>query len=582
MAAAGDQKFSSEKNLSSHRIVWLSAAVFLFGIIIIGKLFAIQVLKNSFYSNLATKRQEVSKDLLAKRGSIYVRNNGELFPLVTNIEYFQLYAEPVKVTDKSKVVDSLTPILNLAEPEWKEILGRLNKVNDPYEPIKNKVTKQQKEQIEKLKLAGLGFAPETFRYYPEAGLGGHMLGFVRLENQYPVGHYGLEGYFNELLAGKSGFSKSVKDASGAPVAIGPRVVQPAEDGSDLVLTIDRNIQFTACQKLKQFYDYFKAEDGTVIIMEPTGAILAMCSFPDFEPEKFNETKNINDFNNPAIFAPYEPGSVFKAMTMAAGLNLNKIQPDTTYVDAGEVKVGPYTIRNADLKAHGEQTMVYVLEQSLNTGAMFVEDQIGNDEFSNYVKAFGFGQKTGIELDSEIPGDISSLDKSGDVFHLTASFGQGITATPIELVTAYAALANQGQLPKPYIVSEIIKPDGVTIKTKPEVVRKVVEPRAASLLTGMLTSVVEKGYDHKARVPGYYLAGKTGTAQIASGGKYSNQTNHTFIGYGPISHPQFVILIKLAKPQGIRFASDSISPLFRQLSEFLLNYYKIQPDYQVSQ
>ena len=209
-------------------------------------------------------------------------------------------------------------------------------------------------------------------------------------------------------------------------------------------------------------------------------------------------------------------------------------------------------------------------------------QTGRDVFVRYVKAFGFGEKTGITLSGEMPGIISSLDKRGDIYAYTGSYGQGLTATPLQLITGYAAIANGGKLLRPYIVSEEITSLQETVVTQPKIIREVISPRTATLLTGMLTSVVENSYDHQARVPGYHLAGKTGTAQIASPkGGYGDETIHTFIGFGPTSNPRFVILVKLDKPQGPRFASSTITPLFSELAKFLLNYYKIPPDYQVT-
>lgn len=561
------------------RMLVLFLVIILLGFIIIFRLFTLQVLQHPFYSVMASERQEVYKYLFPQRGSIYVEEKGQLYPLVANREYYLVYAEPVKIESPKKIVDSITPILDLKEEEWKDLLGRLAKTDDPYEPIKHKVTKQQMEQIKALNLTGIGFSPEAYRFYPEKGIGGHIFGFVGVKENEKIGQYGLEGYFNKELSGKSGLIKSVKDALGALITVGPRSIQKAEDGDNLVLTIDRHIQFTACQKLKFFYDYFKAESATVIIMQPDGAILAMCSFPDFDPDNYNEVEDINYLNNPAIFSDYEPGSVFKPITMTAALDTGKISPETTYEDTGEVKVGPYTIKNFDNKAHGVKTMTEVLEESLNTGAMFAVEKVGKETFKKYVNDFGFGKNTGITLDKEVPGDISQLDKKGDVYYLTASFGQGITITPLQLVAAYGAIANKGILMKPYIVSEIIKPDGTKEVTKPEEIRQVMLPKTASLLTGMLVSVTEKGYDKKARVPGYYLAAKTGTAQVAGGsGSYSGKTIHTFIGYGPVSNPKFIMLLKLNNPSGIGFASDSLGPLFRQIAEFLLNYYQIPPDY----
>lgn len=572
------QHEKGEGLFSEVRIIILALVIFLFGAIIIFRLFTLQIAQNSFYLTMASKRHEVYKDLFPARGSIYTREDEKLYPLVANRDYYLVYAEPSKIASPKKIVDSITSILGLEEEEWKDLLGRLAKRDDPYEPIKHKATKQQIEQIEELELEGIGFMPEPYRFYSEQGIGGHIFGFVSFKDEEKRGQYGLEGHFNKELSGKSGLIKSMKDALGSLITIGPRSVQKAEDGADLVLTIDRHIQFKACQKLKEFYDYFEAEGGSVIIMEPTGAIIAMCSLPDFDPENYNEVEDINYLNNPAIFYPFEPGSVFKAITMAAGLDTGKVEPETTYVDEGEVKVYPYIIRNADFQAHGEQNMIYVLEHSLNTGALFVEQEIGKKTFKKYVEAFGFGENTGISLDTEMPGDLSQLDKRGDIYGITASYGQGITVTPLQMVTAFAAIANRGQLPKPYIVSEIIQPDDTKQIIQPEVVRQVIEPKTASLLTGMLISVVENGYGAKAKVDGYYLGGKTGTAQVAAAGGYGAKTIHSFVGFGPVANPKFVMLVKLDNPKGIRFSSDSITPLFGQLAEFLLNYYQIQPDY----
>jgi len=572
------KKTEVEKPIFERRILFLALITLLLSLIIILKLFNLQVLQHSFYLVMASEKQEVYKNLFPERGSFYTQETGELYPLVTNRDYYLIYAVPAKIESPKKIVDSITSILGLKEEEWKDLLVRLAKTDDPYEPIKHKITKRQMEEIEALDLAGINFLPENYRFYPEQGIGGHIFGFVSSNNDEKIGQYGLEGYFNKELSGKSGLIKSVKDALGSLITIGPRSIKKAEDGVDLVLTIDRQVQFTACQKLKEYYEYFKAESGTVIIMEPTGAILAMCSFPDFDPENYNEVKDINYLNNPAIFYSYEPGSVFKPITMAAALDQNKISPETIYEDTGEVKVGQFTIKNFDKKAHGIKTMTEVLEESLNTGAMFAAEKVGKETLKKYVEDFGFGKNTGITLDSEAAGDISQLNKKGDTYYLTASFGQGITATPLQLAAAYAAIANNGILTKPYIVSEIIKPDGEKEIIKSQEVRRVMSAKAASLLTGMLVSVTEKGYDKKAKVSGYYLAAKTGTAQVASGGGWSGKTIHTFIGYGPVSNPKFVMLLKLNNPQGIGFASDSLGPLFRQIAEFLLNYYQIKPDY----
>lgn len=576
---ASFQKPKRQASITDNRIAILGVAMIIGGVLVSAKLFYMQVIQHSEYASAASARQQISKKLLPDRGTIYIREQNELYPLVLDRDYYLLYAEPKNVKDVSKVVDGITPILGLAEEEWKEIVQKISQKNDPYEPLHHKVSEEQKQKIQALKLSGIGFEPEQYRDYPEKEIGGHIFGFVSTDGDTRKGQYGIEGHFNKELSGQRGLLTSVRDALGALVTIGPREVQKATNGDDIILTIDRAVQFTACQKLKHYYEWFKAEGGSVIIMEPTGAIIAMCNYPDFEPEKYREVENIFTFNNLSIFNAFEPGSVFKAITMAVGLDKNAVEPATTYIDEGEIKVGGYTIKNSDLEAHGEQTMTQVLEKSLNTGAIFVEQKVGKDAFREYVHNFGFGKTTGIELDTESAGDLSALDKRGEIFGMTASFGQGITATPIQLATAFSVFANRGVLVKPYIVSEIRRADGTIETFGPQEVRQVIQPKTAALISGMLTSVVENSYSQKAKVQGYYLGGKSGTAQVAgSSGTYTSKTNQSFIGFGPVSNPRFVILVSLYGPQGVRFAEGSSVPLFGELAQYLLNYYHVKPDY----
>jgi len=346
------------------------------------------------------------------------------------------------------------------------------------------------------------------------------------------------------------------------------------------LTIDRNIQFTAEENLKEVVEKWKAEDGTVIIMEPkTGKILALANWPNFDPNNYSEVKNIDIFLNSATQKLFEPGSVFKPITMAAGLDTDKIGPQTTYVDEGIVKIGGYTITNANNRSYGLSSMTKVLEKSINTGAVFVQRLIGPDVFREYVNKFGFSQVTGIDLESEIAGNISNLKEgSPEINFATASFGQGIAVTPIELITALGAIANEGKLMKPYIVEKIIHPDGTETTISPEIRRQVISPQTASKLTSMLVSTVRQGYD-KIKIKGYFIAGKTGTAQIPNPDRkgYSDESTHTFVGWAPAFNPKFIILLKIDKPKGIRFASDSLAPTFAKLTQYLLNYYEIPPE-----
>jgi len=431
-----------------------------------------------------------------------------------------------------------------------------------------------------LKIDGIGFAESPFRFYPEANIGSNILGFVGFVGDKQKGRYGLEEFFDQELAGSPGSIKIERDAKGYPIIINDREYNKADDGSDLILTINRSIQFMACQKLNQAVAKHGADGGSLIILEPeTGAVLAMCSNPDYDGNNYQEVTNINVFTNPAIFSQYEPGSIFKVITMAMALDQEKITPQTTYDDTGQVIISKYKIENSDHKANGVQTMNQVLEKSLNTGAIFAMRSIGPEMFSEYVKKFGFGEKTGIELEGEGKGDIKNLIKKpvGELYAATASFGQGLAATPIQIAAAFLAIANNGIMMKPYIVKEIIKPDGVKIETKPKIVGRVISEKAAAILGGMMVNVVENGHGKLAGVKGYYVAGKTGTAQVPSkDGRGYQAGAHigSFAGFAPADNPKFVMLVRIDQPRDVEWAESSAAPLFGELAEYMLNYWQV--------
>lgn len=488
-------------------------------------------------------------------------------------------------------------------------LKKLKKADDVYEPLEQKVEEtilkkfylavsQPAENIKvedleinndaifilnqgkkkELAITGLGFSERSYRFYPEGNIGANLLGFVGYVGDKQKGRYGLEEYFDQELAGKPGSIKIERDAKGKAIIINDREYQKAEDGSDLILTINRSIQFMACQKLNEAVARHGADGGSVIIMEPkTGAILAMCSNPDYDGNNYQDVKNIKDFTNPAIFSQYEPGSIFKIITMAMALDQEKITPQTTYNDTGQVVIGNYKIENSDHKSNGAQTMMQVLEKSINTGAIFAMRKVGPDLFSDYVKKFGFGEKTGIELEGESKGDIKNLTKKplGELYAATASFGQGLAITPIQMASAGLAIANNGILMKPYLVKEIIKPDGAKIQTQPKTVGRVISEKAATILGGMMINVVENGHGKQAAVAGYYVAGKTGTAQVPKKGGYAaNEHIGSFVGFAPVSDPKFVMLVRIDQPRDVAWAESSAAPLFGELAKYMLNYWQV--------
>ncbi len=570
------ERWENRGDATLDRLPYFCLGVIFILTIIVVRLFVLQVLSHDFYAALASGQRDIFAKLQPSRGTIYVRDakEGKLYPIATGALTYLLYAVPEKIKDPTSAAKLLAPAIGAEESD---ILNKLDRTDDPYEPILHRLSEEKKDEIKALGIEGLGFTKESIRVYPEAKFGGHILGFLGEGENGKKGRYGLEGYFEEELAGVPAKIGTVEN--GVRGLLGSsKKPKFAIDGADIVLTVDRTIQFVACEKLRQAVARHEADGGTVIIMEPkSGAILAMCSSPDYDPNKFGEVENVSVFNNPAIFFQYEPGSVFKAITMAAAVDMGKVGPQTTFEDMGSIKIGSDEIKNSDLKAHGTQTMTQVLDESLNTGAVFAMRAIGSTDFRRYVKSFGFGEETGIELLKEVSGDISSLDRKGEIYQATASFGQGIAVTPLQIVNAFVAVANGGTLMRPYIVDEIRRSDGTVSKNLSKEVRRVISPRASTLISSMLVSVVENGHGKRAAVPGYYVAGKTGTAQVPrrDGKGYEKDiTIGSFVGFAPLQNPRFVMLAKIDHPRDVQWAESTAAPLFGEIAKFLLQYMNV--------
>lgn len=601
------------------------AIVFLLGGATIYKLYDLQVRQHGHFVALAQRQQQGISTLLPKRGRIFIQDsqefkaNGELFPLATNKQFATIYARPSLIKDVPAAAEALYATYNQKRVEREveemiandqtvasstvefrqvkkelelrqrkekiinEYLSVLNRKDDPYVPLSKKVEEEEALAIKNLKIEGLDYDKFQDRYYPERNVGSHILGFLGYVDDTRKGRYGLEGFFERELGGNGATMQVEKDGTGDAM-VKTDQLDKVEDGSDLILSINRSVQFETCRLLKAAVDRHGANGGSVVIMEPkTGAIIAMCAVPDFDPNNYREVSNIEVFNNPVIFDQFEPGSTFKAITMAAAVDQVKVGPNTTYTDKGYIMVEgwPKPIKNSDYESkggHGVTTMNTVLQESLNTGSYFAMQSIGAPMFTEYLKRFGFGEKTGIELETETMGNISSMTgkKIKPVAAATASFGQGISATPIQMVNAYAVIANGGMLMKPFLVKAIVSPAGDQIVTQPTQVRRAISNRTATLMTGMLVNAVENGHAKRAKVAGYYVAGKTGTAQVASKDKkgYGDQTIQTFIGYAPANNPKFVMLTRLDDPKDSKFAESSAVPLFGEIATFVLNYYQV--------
>jgi len=553
--------------------------------VIILRLFVLQVLDHGFYEALASGQHEIFQELYPERGTIYVHDlkDETQTALATNQQLAFVYADPRLVKNPEETAQKIGDVFDYTDEEVDALRDRLDQPEDPYEPIERKVSDNILSEIEELNLSGIAYVRETSRYYPEPDLGGHVVGFVGSdEGGNLAGRYGIEGYFENILAGTPGYLRSERDIAGRMITLGEHSIQSAVDGADIVLTLDRTIQYVTCMKLKEKVAEFGAQGGSVVILEPeTGRVLAMCGAPDYDPNVYFEAEFIDDFNNPVIFDAYEPGSIFKPMTMAAALDTEAVTPATTFEDTGSAMVEgwPKPIGNAEGKVYGVVDMTTVLEQSINTGMIFSMRETGQDVFVDYVKKFGFGDLTGIELETESAGDISSLDQASEVFVATASFGQGILVTPLQIAAAYAAIANGGILPRPYIIDEIRYDDGtVDIHTSSEV-RRVIQEKTSRLLGAMLVSVIEHGHGAKAGVSGYYIAGKTGTAQVARQdgiGYDPDATIGSFAGFGPVDDPKFVMVVRIDRPQGVQWAESTAAPLFGEIAAFLLQYFEVAP------
>ncbi len=556
---------------------WVGVIAAVFTAAIVGRLFLLQVVNHGLYVALAEGQHALTERLVPDRGEVFFHdgpNPDDISPLIANREKRLVYAEPKRITDPAATAEKLAEVLTL-DPD--AVRARLDKPGDSYEPIAHGVEVETAEKVMALGLTGIATSPEMTRFYPLGALAGHLTGFLGYDDDRRKGLYGLEGYYEQELAGEAGRLRG----DGSFFELGASPMQEARDGDNLLLTIDRTIQNTACEKLEQAVRKHGARGGEVIIVHPrTGSVLAMCTMPSYDPNDYPSVGDPSIYTNGAIFDEYEPGSVMKTMTLAAAIDQGLITPETTFDDSGSVQIGKYTIRNADEKKYGVQTMNQVLEQSINTGAILTVQKLGTDRFRDYLERFGFGTKTGIPLQGENDGDISTLSKSGEIYAATASFGQGMAVTPLQLLMAYAALVNDGKLMKPRLVEAIIKPNGFRESIDPETVREVVSPDTARLMKAMMVNVVRNGHGQRAGVPGYYVGGKTGTAQIPYGDRPGYKPDEhigTFVGFAPLTDPAFVMLTKIDVPRDVRFAESSVAPLFGDLAAFLLNYYRVPPD-----
>lgn len=549
-----------------NRLLLLLFAIFF--VAIVCKLFYLQILHpagSSVDNYLRTTT------IYPERGNIYDRNHN---PLVLNQNSYLLYAEPKKITDIADTATKLAAVLHVDEASIEAKI-------DPtkvWVSLQSGIEEDIKKNIDALHLNGIGFNYNMKRYYPEASLSAHLLGFVGKntagEN---VGYFGLEGFYDKDLKGIPGLVETERDLMGNPIFFGTQHRVEAENGRDLQLSLDKTVQKITKQKLKDGMDMYKAKSGCVIVANPMNMqILALTCLPDYDNSIYYQYTQ-KDFENTAISELYEPGSTFKPFVMAAALEEKAIKPNDFYDETGPVPVGEYNIRTWNDQYEGKISMTRILEKSSNVGMVYIGKQLGNEKLYSYIKKYGFGDLTGIDLQGEAPGYIRPKNNWYPIDYSTATFGQGIAVTPIQMIRAFSSLVNGGKIIKPSIVEKIISSDNEN-DLRPKVERTVINNITVETIKKMLVSTVENGEVKWAKPKGYTIGGKTGTAQVPIAGHYDpTKTIASFIGFAPVANPKFIALVILHEPQASQWGSETAAPIFFEIAKDLIVYYNITPD-----
>ncbi|MDO8444128.1 MAG: penicillin-binding protein 2 [bacterium] len=571
-----------QKTIQS-RLMAFSFAVIVLFFVLSYRMVEIGVFQHGHYLALAESQQRFEKTEMASRGRILVHDSvsdpNSYYPLSFDVKSFSVWAVPNQIRDKQKTATDLASLLSLVESD---IFNSINNTKLYVPPLKRGLTLDQANSISNKNISGIFVMPEYSRFYPEGTLASQLLGFVNADG---IGNYGVEGHYNSELTGKEGNVVGEKDTLGRMISMLSQT--NPQNGTSYVLTIDRSVQYFVEQKLAKAITDYQADSGTVVIMDvKTGGIVAMASQPSFDPNDYKAQANTDPakFVNPAIANLYEPGSIFKPLIVSSALDSGVLKPEDEGVFDKSVNVDGYTIHTAENKAFGRENVAQILQHSDNVGMVWVGNHLGNDLEYKYISKFGFLDKTGIDLDGETAGRMPALKQWHNINRATIAFGQGVSVTPLQMVTAYTALANNGKYIYPHVVDKIIYSDGGEKKIEKQEGEQIVSQKTAETVREMLYSVVQSGRIIKSLTQGFRVGAKTGTAQIpkAGGGYEANESNlgifiHSVIGMAPSNDPRFVMLVKLDKPKTAEFAERTSGPLFGEIASYLLNYhYRIPP------
>jgi cell division protein FtsI/penicillin-binding protein 2 len=575
---------------SNTRLRWLYVVLVVCGVLIGLRLAYLQIWQHGRYANLAANEHLRKYEVPAERGQIYLMDGSTKVPLALDQTLKLLYADPTMVKNKTATANALAAATGDPASTY------LKDLEEPgeYVVLKGRVDDSLATKIQNLNLYGIGMVNQDYRTYPEGTLASQVLGFV---NDAGDGQYGIEGALNNLLKGTPGLLDAKTDTNGVPIATANNVDKSPVPGDNVTLTLDRNIQAEAESDIKSGVQAAKAASGSIIVIDPnTGAVKAMANYPTYDPNNYQAITNYQTFANATVDTAFEPGSGFKVITMATGINQGKVNQNTTYTDTGCVTVTGIKICNDEQTAGTPNndgpntTMTEVLRDSLNTGVMFVLRMLGGDPnnitlagkqllYTYITQHFGFGRATGIEQTGEAAGTVNP-PTSNDVNYANMSFGQGIDVTMLQMVDAYAAIANGGTLYKPYLVASTTSSDGTVRTTQPTVLKQhVVTANTTQQIGAMGQVVVQHGTGYKAYTPGYEIAGKTGTAQVANpngSGYLANENIGSFTGYAPVNDPKFVEMVVINEPTVPGDAEDTTVPVFAALTRWLFQYYAIPP------
>jgi len=569
------------KSNSVFRIRVISGIISFIVIVLLSKLYAIQVVSGDDFRLKAERQYLHPNENTFNRGTIFFRNKDESVVGAAILKTgFTLSVNPKALENTEQVFEKINKIIPI---DQKAFLAQAAKKDSLYAIIAKKVEEEAAKKIEALKINGVLLYKDRYRFYPSKSLAGNVLGLVGYKGNVLAGRYGLESYYDDTLSRNSSdlYSNFFAEIFSN---IKKTVNSKSKFEGDILSAIEPTVQAFLEKELVAVEDKWRSKSSGGVIMDPkNGEIYAMANYPAFDPNSFQNEKDPGIFANPIVEHVYEMGSIVKPLTLAAGLDSGTITAESTYVDNGFLILNNSKISNFDGKARGTVNMQTVLNESLNTGAAYVAGKMGKDIFSDYFRRFGLGEETGIDMPNETPGLIDNLRSPRDIEHATASFGQGIAMSPIITIRAMSALANGGYLVTPHLIKQIDYKIGVSKKITYDKGLQVIKPETSEEISRMLVNVVDKALlDGSVKMKNYSIAAKTGTAQIAKeggGGYYTDRYLHSFFGYFPAYNPKFIIFLYTLEPKGVGgdFASHTLTVPFIETTKFLINYYKIPPD-----